>query len=84
MSRPAHWLLAPPASRDALLATMREWQVSPPVAQVLCGRDLRTELLALPLELTPNPALREAASTSWQRCARESASVFTVTTTPTG
>ncbi|ANC71697.1 single-stranded-DNA-specific exonuclease RecJ [Deinococcus radiodurans] len=61
MSRPAHWLLAPPASRDALLATMREWQVSPPVAQVLCGRDLRTELLALPLELTPNPALREAA-----------------------
>ena len=31
------------------------------MAQVLCGRDLRTELLALPLELTPNPALREAA-----------------------
>ncbi|MHA0038363.1 single-stranded-DNA-specific exonuclease RecJ [Deinococcus sp. PESE-13] len=61
MSRPARWLLTPPASRDALLATMREWQVSPPVAQVLCGRDLRTELLALPLELTPNPALREAA-----------------------
>lgn len=40
---------------------MREWQVSPAVAQVLCSRDLRTELLAAPLELTPNPALREAA-----------------------
>ena len=57
----ARWLLAAPASREALLQTMREWQVSPPVAQVLCSRDLRTELLAAPLTLTPNPALREAA-----------------------
>lgn len=55
------WLLAPPASRAELLATMREWKVSPPLAQVLCARGLSRELLTGTLELTPNPALREAA-----------------------
>ncbi|WP_092265154.1 single-stranded-DNA-specific exonuclease RecJ [Deinococcus reticulitermitis] len=40
---------------------MREWQVSAPVAQVLCSRALSAELLASPLEPTPNPGLREAA-----------------------
>lgn len=57
----AQWLLAPPASREALLAVMREWRVSPPLAQVLYGRGLTPALLDPPLQLTPNPALREAA-----------------------
>ena len=55
------WLLAPPASREELLAAMRAWGVSAPVAQVLCGRQLSPALLETPLTLTPNPALREAA-----------------------
>ncbi|GGK12438.1 single-stranded-DNA-specific exonuclease [Deinococcus malanensis] len=55
------WLLARPASREALLETMRTWGVSPPLAQVLYGRGLTPALLDPPLVLTPNPALREAA-----------------------
>lgn len=58
---PARWVLARPATREALLAAMREWRVSAPVAQVLCSRDLSAELLAAPLRPTPNPGLREAA-----------------------
>lgn len=58
---PTEWLLAPPASREALLDTMRRWRVSPPLAQVLSGRGLSPALLDPPLTLTPNPALREAA-----------------------
>lgn len=58
---PARWLLAPPASREELLAVMRQWRVSPPLAQVLHGRGLTPALLDPPLALTPNPALREAA-----------------------
>ncbi|OLV18751.1 single-stranded-DNA-specific exonuclease RecJ [Deinococcus marmoris] len=57
----ARWLLAPPASREELLSTMRQWRVSPPLAQVLHGRGLTPALLDPPLVLTPNPALREAA-----------------------
>ncbi|GGO33725.1 single-stranded-DNA-specific exonuclease RecJ [Deinococcus humi] len=57
----AQWLLAPPASREELLAVMRQWRVSPPLAQVLHGRGLTPALLDPPLALTPNPALREAA-----------------------
>ena len=55
------WELARPASRAELLALMREWQVSPPVAQVLAGRGVTPALLAPALTLTANPALREAA-----------------------
>ncbi|GGR90756.1 single-stranded-DNA-specific exonuclease [Deinococcus sedimenti] len=55
------WVLAPPASRKELLRVMREWRVSPPLAQVLTGRHLTPALLDPPLTLTPNPALREAA-----------------------
>ncbi|MFC4639720.1 single-stranded-DNA-specific exonuclease RecJ [Deinococcus hohokamensis] len=40
---------------------MQTWQVSPPLAQVLYGRQLTPALLDPPLALTPNPALREAA-----------------------
>lgn len=58
---PPQWHLAPPASREALLENMRAWRVSPPVAQVLSGRQLTPALLDPPLTLTPNPALREAA-----------------------
>ena len=54
------WELARPASRAELLALMREWQVSPPVAQVLAGRGVTPALLAPALTLTANPALREA------------------------
>lgn len=67
MSRPApalpeaRWLLAPPASREALLDTMRTWRVSAPLAQVLHGRGLTPARLDPALALTPNPALREAA-----------------------
>lgn len=66
MSRPppppeARWLLAPPASREALLESMRRWRVSPPLAQVLYARGLTPAHLDPPLALTPNPALREAA-----------------------
>lgn len=57
----SRWLLAPPASRAALLDSMRAWHVSPPLAQVLHGRGLTPALLDPPLTLTPNPALREAA-----------------------
>ncbi|EYB68721.1 single-stranded-DNA-specific exonuclease RecJ [Deinococcus phoenicis] len=57
----ARWLLAPPASREALLESMRAWRVSPPLAQVLYGRGLTPAHLDPPLTLTPNPALREAA-----------------------
>jgi single-stranded-DNA-specific exonuclease len=57
----ARWLLAPPASREALLESMRAWRVSPPLAQVLHGRGLTPAHLDPPLTLTPNPALREAA-----------------------
>ncbi|CAM3731317.1 single-stranded-DNA-specific exonuclease RecJ [Deinococcus frigens] len=57
----AQWVLAPPASREALLSVMRQWRVSPPLAQVLHGRGLTPALLDPPLVLTPNPALREAA-----------------------
>lgn len=57
----AQWLLAPPASREELLAVMRTWRVSPPLAQVLYGRGLTPAHLDPPLVLTPNPALREAA-----------------------
>lgn len=57
----ARWLLAPPASREALLESMRTWRVSPPLAQVLHGRGLTPALLDPPLVPTPNPALREAA-----------------------
>ncbi|GAA5532178.1 single-stranded-DNA-specific exonuclease RecJ [Deinococcus aluminii] len=57
----ARWLLAPPASREALLESMRTWGVSPPLAQVLQGRGLTPAHLDPPLGLTPNPALREAA-----------------------
>ncbi|GAA5511502.1 hypothetical protein Dcar01_00213 [Deinococcus carri] len=57
----ARWLLAPPASREVLLDSMRGWGVSPPLAQVLHGRGLTPALLDPPLTLTPNPALREAA-----------------------
>ena len=56
------WLLACPASREALLETMRTWCVSPPLAQVLYGRGLTPALLDPPLSLTPNPALHEAAA----------------------
>ena len=55
------WVLAPPASREELLRVMREWRVSPPLAQVLTGRHLTPAMLDPPLTLTPNPALREAA-----------------------
>ncbi len=55
------WILAPPASREALLEVMRTWRISPPLAQVLYGRRLTPALLAPPLTLTPNPALYEAA-----------------------
>ncbi|TDE86084.1 DHH family phosphoesterase [Deinococcus sp. S9] len=57
----ARWLLAPPASREALLESMRTWGVAPPLAQVLHGRGLTPAHLDPPLRLTPNPALREAA-----------------------
>jgi len=57
----ARWLLAPPASREALLESMRAWRVSPPLAQVLHGRGLTPAHLDPPLALTPNPALHEAA-----------------------
>lgn len=57
----ARWVLAAPASRDTLLASMREWRVAPPLAQVLSGRGLTRELLEPELTLTPNPALRRAA-----------------------
>lgn len=57
----ARWLLAPPASREALLGSMRTWRVAPPLAQVLHGRGLTPALLDPPLTLSPNPALREAA-----------------------
>ncbi|WP_034384997.1 single-stranded-DNA-specific exonuclease RecJ [Deinococcus sp. YIM 77859] len=57
----ARWLLAPPASRVALLESMRQWRVAPPLAQVLSGRRLTPAHLDPPLTLTPNPALREAA-----------------------
>ncbi|GMA14434.1 single-stranded-DNA-specific exonuclease RecJ [Deinococcus metallilatus] len=57
----ARWLLAPPASREALLESMRTWGVAPPLAQVLQGRGLTPAHLDPPLGLTPNPALREAA-----------------------
>ncbi|WP_221088514.1 single-stranded-DNA-specific exonuclease RecJ [Deinococcus aquaedulcis] len=40
---------------------MRTWGVAPPLAQALAGRGLSPALLAPPLTLTPNPALREAA-----------------------
>ncbi len=55
------WLLAPPASRAELLATMRAWNVSPVLAQVLAGRGLTPEMLEAPLRPSPNPALHEAA-----------------------
>ncbi|WP_291423791.1 DHH family phosphoesterase [Deinococcus sp.] len=55
------WVLARPASREVLLDTMRQWRVSPPLAQVLSGRGVTPRLLDPPLTLTPNPALREAA-----------------------
>lgn len=57
----ARWLLAPPASREALLDSMRRWGVSAPLAQVLHSRGLTPAHLHPPLQLTPNPALREAA-----------------------
>lgn len=57
----ARWLLAPPASREALLESMRTWGVSPPLAQVLHARGLTPAHLDPPLTLTPNPALHEAA-----------------------
>ena len=40
---------------------MRAWNVSPALAQVLAGRGVTPELLNAPLQLSPNPALREAA-----------------------
>ncbi|GAA5504073.1 hypothetical protein Dxin01_03841 [Deinococcus xinjiangensis] len=57
----ARWILARPASRQALLEAMRLWRVAPPLAQVLSGRGLTPDLLDPPLTLTPNPALRQAA-----------------------
>lgn len=57
----ARWVLAPPASREALLKTMRTWGVSAPLAQVLHGRGLTPARLEPPLRPTPNPALHEAA-----------------------
>lgn len=58
---PARWVLAPPASREALLAVMAEFQVSPPLAQVIHARGFSRAHLTPELTLTPNPGLREAA-----------------------
>ncbi|MDP9763462.1 single-stranded-DNA-specific exonuclease [Deinococcus enclensis] len=55
------WRLAPPCTEAELVAAMRTWGVSAPLAQVLVGRGVTQDLLTPELSLTPNPALREAA-----------------------
>ena len=57
----AHWLLSPPASREELIRTMAEFEVSPMLAQVLFARHLSAAHLTPELTLTPNPGLLEAA-----------------------
>lgn len=55
------WELAAPASRTELIQIMQQWRVSPPVAQVLLGREVTPQLLNPPLVLSPNQGLFEAA-----------------------
>lgn len=61
MKPPTRWTLAPPASREALRQTMRDFGVSPMTAQLLAGRGLSPAHLHPELRLTPNPGLHEAA-----------------------
>ena len=58
---PARWALAAPAPRAELLRLMADFEVSPPLAQVIHARGLTRGLLTPQLSLTPNPGLREAA-----------------------
>ena len=58
---PTRWRLSVPAGRAELLATMREFGVSPMLAQVLHGRGLGRSHLFPARQLTPNPAIQEAA-----------------------
>lgn len=61
MTPPARWELSVPPTRQQLLETMQEWQVSPPLAQMILTRGLTRALLTPELTLSPNPALKEAA-----------------------
>ncbi len=58
---PARWVLAAPAPKADLLRIMADFEVSPPLAQVIHARGLTRDLLTPALTLTPNPGLREAA-----------------------
>ncbi|WP_424951850.1 single-stranded-DNA-specific exonuclease RecJ [Deinococcus sp.] len=55
------WQLAAPASREALLAVMTEFGVSPMLAQALHTRGLSRAHLFPERTLTPNPGIFEAA-----------------------
>lgn len=55
------WELIAPASRTTLIETMQQWRVSPPIAQMLLGREVTPRLLDPPLSLSPNQGLQEAA-----------------------
>lgn len=60
--RDAVWTLANPASREELSRLMRDFEISPLMAQVFHSRGLTREHLAPDFQLSPNPALHEAAS----------------------
>lgn len=55
------WLLSMPAPRSKLLELSESLGISPLMAAVLASRGLDPIALEYPLELTPNPALLEAA-----------------------
>ena len=47
MTPAARWVLAKPADREALLKTMAEFEVSPPLAQVILSRGFRAQHLGI-------------------------------------